>query len=117
MASKSKIITQAQFEKEMSKLLCAVNPLDVFTSDKTGKKLFLNGREITELEMGDLKADAMYFGKSRLWNVLAETIRSQAMEVMFTKSKDFDDMRTGKMMLYNLDIQKKIIKLLENWKK
>lgn len=44
---------------------------------------------------------------------MQETLKDEAQTIMFLKSKDFQDMLVGKMMLYNLDVQNKIVERVE----
>lgn len=47
---------------------------------------------------------------------MQETLKYQAQKIMFDNSKDFNDMLGGKYMLYNLDIQQKLLDQLYKWK-
>lgn len=90
----------------------AFDPKRVLTI--VGGRVNLAGYELTEVESRVLKEEAVYLTKTELWGIFQNTLTETARKVMFEKSKDFDDMRTGKAMLYNLDVQKKIIeKILE----
>lgn len=60
-------------------------------------------------ELKAYKAEAKYILDSRVWSLLENTLKSQAQKVIFEKSKDFNDCTSGKLMLYNLDVQKKIL--------
>lgn len=77
-----------------------------------GDKVYLDGKEVEKVEMHELRTEAGFFQRSKLWKIFQETLRSHAHKVMFVKSTSFDDMRTGKAMLYNLDIEKSIVDLL-----
>lgn len=96
-------------ENQLTKdLLCVVVPEDVVTTDKQGQ-LFIGGTKLTAMEVGSLKSEAEFLVKTRLWSILTNSLKDQAMKVMFERSTTFDDMRAGKMMLYNLNVQEKII--------
>lgn len=80
---------------------------------KNNKKvLTLGGEQIPENLLSELKEEAITFKKMKLHSLFQETLKGQAYGIMFEKSKDFDDMKTGKMMLYNLGVQENIIELL-----
>lgn len=84
---------------------------DVLTASKTGK-VYLGGVEITPGELSALQKDAEYFKKSKLASILWNSIYSQAQTIMFEKAKSFEDMMNGKMMMYNISVQKKIVDIL-----
>lgn len=88
-----------------------VNQEDVLTVSKRGK-IFLKGMPVSDSEAAQLKTEAIMFQKSRLWQVMQETIKEQASRVMFENSQNFDDMKTGKLMLRNLDVQRKIVEAI-----
>jgi hypothetical protein len=48
---------------------------------------------------------------------MQETVRHQAMEVGFKKSESFDDLKTCKLMLLNLDILNSILNIIKNHKR
>lgn len=75
--------------------------------------LLINGEPVSEIEMNSLREEAKFYKKTRLWVLLTETVKDQAMKVMFNKSETFNDMYAGKMMLYNISVQKNIIDKLE----
>ncbi len=106
-------------EKDKNELLkeyfCAVTVDDILTASKTGK-IFLNGVELTEGQASALKVEAEFFRDSHLAKIFFDTLYSQAQKIMFEKAESFDDMRNGKMMMYNISVQKNIIKLLCNYK-
>lgn len=111
-----KELTEKELEKRVSETLRTVNPDDVFSFDKTLTNLFLGKRKIESTELNDLKGDVVYFRQSNLWKVLNETVRYQAMEVMFTKSQTFEDMRQGKAFLYALDVFDRVMFAIEKSK-
>ncbi len=108
-----KIKTDKELEAKFAKLLVSVNPYEVFTSHKTGSILYLNRKPIEDTEIADLQSQVAFLRQSRLWNILNETVRSQAMDTMFTNSKTIEDLTFGKAMLYNLGVQNKIMDLIE----
>lgn len=108
-----KVRTDKDLEEKFSKLLVSVNPYHVFTADKGERQLYLNHKLIEDNELDDLKSQVTFFRQSSLWKVLNETVRVQAQELMFTKSKTIEDLTFGKAMLYDLGIQNKILDLIE----
>lgn len=96
-------------------LFCTVDPKQVLKQDKNG--IFLIDNEIvSKEEMRSLQNEAKFLQHTRLWQILTETIKDQAEKVMFEKSTSFEDMRTGKMMLYNINLQKQIVNIIEKYK-
>ncbi len=108
--------TDKELEEKFSKLLVSVNPYEVFTSGGNGRTLYLNGKTIEENEIAELQSQVSFLKQSRLWSILNQTVRDQAMELMFTKSKTIEDLTFGKAMLFNLSIQNKIMELIEKRK-
>lgn len=103
----------------LRKYLCAVIAEDVITiaKDKQGNvtHLFLNGELVTENEAKSLKEEVRFLKNTRLWSIFQNTLANQARKTMFELSKDYDDMRNGKMMLYNLDVQKNILSAIDKY--
>ena len=104
-------------EKEKNDLLkeyfCAILPEDVMTQDALGN-VYLGGELLKPEEARNLQKDAEYFQTTKLWGILTNSLIDQAHKSMFDNSKDWDDMRNGKMMLYNIGVQKNILKRLSN---
>jgi len=93
-------------------LLCAVRLEDILTMDKQGN-IYLGGEKLDVTVARNLKEEAIFLGESQLWKLLTNTLRDQAQKVMFEQSTSYDDMRNGKMMLYNINVQEKIIAMLK----
>jgi len=51
--------------------------------------------------------------RSRLWQIITNTLADIARKTMFEKAENFDDMRIGKAILYSIDLQKKIIEAVK----
>ena len=107
--------TRIQTENELLRnLLCVITPEDILTIQN--KQLYLGGFPITESDIKSLKEEIAYLEKTRIWEILTDTIANDAKERMFNNAKDFDDMRGGKFTLYAIDLQKKIINLIKGLK-
>lgn len=78
-----------------------------------GPVIKLNGRQVNQEQLIQLKAEAAQFKNTLLYRVLIETVNWEAKEVIFNKAKDFQDVLNGKMMLHVTGVQENIIKLLE----
>ena len=76
----------------------------------------IQGIDLTKEERISLRHEANQIKQTRLWSILTNTLVHQAHQKMFEKAESFDDMVAGKTMLYNIDIQKKIVEILSNLK-
>lgn len=85
----------------------------IFTHNEVTGSLFINGEKIEGGKLANLKSEAEFILKTDLWKILDETLRFTAYERMFTKSKTIEDLLSGKMWLYHIDTQKKIMNLLK----
>lgn len=102
----------------MAELNYAVDPMQVLKAEyhpQTGKTIaaYLGKERLNIGQIGNLKQEVQLIKNTQLYSIFMNTVKDQAQQIMFTKSKDFDDMRTGKAMLYNLDILDNIIKTIE----
>jgi hypothetical protein len=84
-----------------------VIPEDVI-SDSKGV-VYLGGNKISPLEIASLYEEIKALERMRVWSVMHETLRARAMDMAFNKSLSFDDLKTAKMMLYNLDVMQSIV--------
>lgn len=99
------------FKKLTKHLLPVVDMERVLTSDKKGN-LYLNGVIIEAKKYSELEQEVTLFRNSALWDLLQNTLKHQAQVNMFEKSKTVDDILFAKAILYTLDVQEKIIKLI-----
>lgn len=101
--------------EKLQNLLGAVDERTIITMDKKNGLIYVGGERLNEPTILSLKAEAEYFSQSELWKILNETLKDQAQRTMFEKSLTFDDMRSGKMLLYNLSLQNKIIGIFKSY--
>lgn len=99
----------------LSHLLSSVNPDDIIHSDKG--KLYVGDREVQDSEARSLIAEAKAIEGFRIWAIMQETIRNEAMDRGFNKSTTLDDLKTCKLMLYNLDILRSVVKAVRSMEK
>lgn len=92
--------------------ILAVKAEDVLTVSTKSGSIFLGKDKITDGEFKNLQEEASYLKNTRIWSVLTNTLRDQAKKTMFEKSKNWDDMVTGKAMLYNIGVQENIVDIL-----
>lgn len=92
----------------------AVNPVklsDVLDYPYVTK---IAGVDLTQDERTNLKIEANQLKQTRLWSILTNTLKQLAQKTMFENSKNWDDMVTGKMMLYNLEVIEKTVESISN---
>lgn len=105
-------------------LLCSVSPEDIIytinpqESLKVGKPagLYLGSELISPEELKMMKQEAIALENMKIWTVMQETIRADAMKRGFENATSFDDLKTCKLMLYNLDIINSTLKVIRNKK-
>ncbi len=78
-----------------------------------GFTLKLGGEPITPDQLSQLKGEAAQFQQMLLRQVLIETLKFEAQEIIFHTSKDFQDVLNGKNILHTVETQENILKLLE----
>ncbi len=80
-------------------------------------KVIIGGKEVQDMELRSFIAEVKALENMRIWNVMKETLRADAMDRGFNKSTSFDDLKTCKLMLYNLDIFESIINIIKKQEK
>jgi hypothetical protein len=83
------------------------------TDQKTGI-VHIDGKAITPNELKQLQAEVKAMEGFRVWKLMSETTKHLAEDKVFNKSVNMDDIRYGKAMLYNIDLQKSIMKVIRN---
>lgn len=96
-------------------LLCSIDVNQVITQNKVGL-LMVNNEQLSNSEISNLQSEIKFLKTTRIWKILTETLKDQARQVMFERATTFDDMKNGKMMLYNIDVQEKIVEIIEQYK-
>lgn len=111
-------------EKEIE-LLSEPAPKEEFTIivdiEKTIKvsprgELYLNDVLMPQDKVDQLKREVIGIRNSLLWEIMTNTIAHQAEEAGWKKSENFQDLLNAKVMARTIDIQKKILKSIENAK-
>lgn len=91
-----------------------VDPESVFSISKTGL-IMLNGAQITDRELKNLKSEVRALRDFELFKVLQNTLRQKAVEKALLSSTDLYSLKgneqvlAGKMMIWSLDIIKTIV--------
>lgn len=106
-------------QTRLSELTYSVDPNEVIraTADRVGNSVSikLGDKELSTSEVRTLKEEVKWYRQSNLYKIFQNTLKNKAQEVMFTKSITFDDMKSGKMCLLNIDIQENILKAIETF--
>ncbi len=106
---------QAEVDKHLSEMLGFVDDKSILTFDKSKGTVFVGGEKVLPERLANLKAESEFLLNSDLWKLMNETIRYMAYDRMFIKSASFEDMQSGKMLLYHLDIQKKLMETFRSY--
>jgi hypothetical protein len=95
-------------DENMEKLLIDINSV---ISEVDGK-CYLGNNLITEQDKENLIAEAKTINSFTYWKLVQETIKQRAIEKSMLLSTEWEHVLAGKMMLDNLNIQRKILKLI-----
>ena len=103
----------------LSELTFSVDPTKVVSavSDRAGNAavIKLGEEELTLQEVKNLKEEVRWFRNSKIHEIFQNTLKHKAQDIMFRKSESYDDMKSGKMCLLNIDIQENILKAIETF--
>ena len=114
---KTKKTVDELVNKRISELLGFVDENFIVTfNEKTGI-VFVGGERITPEQAQNLKQEAELIKTLQIWKIFQNSIGDMARKTMFEKSMTFEDLRSGKMMLYNLSILKKIVDIFAKFVK
>ena len=102
-----KKIRQVIINYALKDLLCSVQASEVL--EARDNKLYLGKQPLSNEQLNTLVSEARFLESSRIWSILQETLKARANEVIFNKSTTFDDVMSGKLMLYNLREIEKIV--------
>lgn len=98
-----------------------VDPEFVFSVSKAGNAL-LNGDQITTAELRNLKAEVHALKEFQIYKILQNTLRQKALEKAVLTSTDLYSLKgneqvlSGKMMVWNLDVLKTIVNSIDKAK-
>jgi hypothetical protein len=79
-------------------------------------KLLIEGKEITLDEAQSLLAEVQFIKETRFWAICQNTLKEQAQKSIFDNAKVYDDIVWGKALLYNLDLQLRIMEIIKGYK-
>lgn len=85
--------------------------------DKFGRaidiKFYHRGQELSPLELRNLREEVIFIKNSQLWEIITNSLKEEARKAMNENALTFDDMRSGKLLLYAISLQEKIIDKLK----
>jgi hypothetical protein len=87
-----------------------VNPHNILRAENG--RVFLGDHQITEPEVKNLQTEIKLLGQMRIWQIFQETIKQRAIEKSVLHSDNWEQVLAGKMMIYNLGIQKSVVEVL-----
>lgn len=99
-------------EKKVANLLSVVDWDMVISKDMKTGVLYLGTEPIETARLANLHSEANLIADMDLWKILVHTARGIAHKAMFVEGENIDAMRKGRSMLYTLDSQEKVIRLL-----
>jgi hypothetical protein len=114
-------------KKEIEKpKLPELNPESILLYSPKLRILYLNGQQISDLEAHSLQEEVKFLERTKVWDIIQNSLGKQAMNIMFENAKALDTiyddekvgkaMRLGSAILMSLEIQKKILEIIKEWK-
>lgn len=79
-------------------------------------RLYLNNVPLDAKQISELKQEAHLLRNTKIWEIITNTLDSQAFERGWHQSKTLDDLQVGRTISATVEIQKQIIKKIENAK-
>ena len=76
---------------------------------KRGAVLYLGDEPISPDKLILLQDEVKYLKNTMIWSIFQNTLAEIVRKVVFNESKDWNDVLTGKLMLFNLSQQKEIM--------
>lgn len=82
---------------------------DLIKYDVKSDRFNFKGKWLDVNSLRNLKEEAKLIKSTMLWKIITNSLREEARLTMNEKAKDFNDMMFGKMALYVIALQEKII--------
>jgi len=103
-------------KQKLNDLLSPVDLTKIVTLDKQRGIIFIGGTKAEDIRLNNLKAEAEFFLQSDLWKLIYESPKELASRAMFVDDGKLENqLLKGRAMLYLLDTQKTIIKVLQSY--
>ena len=95
------------------KLFCTISVEDVLEVRKDGS-LWIGNKILPENKAKEFIAQAKLLTELDVWRFMKNNLRYLANQQMFNESKKVEELIAGKMMLYTISIQEKLLNVLIN---
>jgi hypothetical protein len=82
----------------------------------TSKGVVVGDEKLTDIEIQSLKSEVEVFKALRLWRIINETIKQEAVNKAINESTNWEEVLSGKMMLFNLQLINNILTFIKNLK-
>lgn len=76
-------------------------------------KFYFKGKELSPLDLKNLREEVKFIKESAIWKIMTNSLKEEARRTMNEKAMNFEDMRSGKLLLYAISLQEKIIEKLK----
>ncbi len=80
-------------------------------------KMYLNGEQLSDVEELELLKETKWFEQGKIWEILKANTVEAAQKTMFDRAKTTDDLMFGKGILYAVNLQENILKVIKNTKR
>lgn len=93
-----------------------IEPIDTYEVVKAVKGvLYLGTDPMTEIEVANLKQEVRALRTFRIWRIMQETVRQQAIERGVITSENWEHVLSAKAMLFDLDILRNIVTAIDTY--
>jgi hypothetical protein len=96
----------------MRKIFCATTEKEILTV--SNGKVVIDGKLVTENEIRQLKAEIKALKGFRIWEIVSASLKKDAQDRIFNHSVHLKDITFGKALLYSVDLQEKIMRIIDN---
>lgn len=98
------------------KLLPIIDDTDVLTFNKQTNQVYIGGILLAPQEIANIREEIKMLETLRIWEIITKHLNQVARRRMLEDSKDFTDMLVGKLILYTIDVQLKLVEKFKNVK-
>lgn len=105
---------ESMVESRLLGMLSPIDPNKVVSFNEKTKQIYIGGILAEDNQLRNLKQEADAFMSFGLWDLLYHSIKSLAEKAMFIEGDSLDTMKKGRIMLYTLSTQKKILDTLRS---
>lgn len=99
-----------KIENWLLKRICNVVIIDDIIKYNIRKdKFYFKNKEVDVRTLKEIKEEAEFLRHTEIWKIITNTLKEEARLTMNERSASFEDMRSGKLLLYAISLQEKII--------